>query len=71
MKKKMETTIEYWGYVGIMENELETTIVYCSALDFLAIAVMTPLQAKTCLVSTVWGPSTFGLQMVPVRSATT
>ena len=22
----METTIVYWGYVGMMENEMETTI---------------------------------------------
>ena len=24
----METTIVYWGYVGIMENKMETAIVY-------------------------------------------
>ena len=24
----METTILYWGYIGIMENKMETTIVY-------------------------------------------
>ena len=24
----METTIVYWGYVGIMEKKMETTIVY-------------------------------------------
>ena len=24
----METTIVYWGYIGIMENKMETTIVY-------------------------------------------
>ena len=23
----METTIVYWGYMGIMENKMETTIV--------------------------------------------
>ena len=22
----METTIEYWGYIGIMEKKMETTI---------------------------------------------
>ena len=22
----METTIVYWGYIGIMENKMETTI---------------------------------------------
>ena len=25
MEKKMEATIVYWGYVGIMENKMETT----------------------------------------------
>ena len=24
--KKMETTIVYWGYMGIMEKRMETTI---------------------------------------------
>ena len=24
--EKMETTIIYWGNIGIMENEMETTI---------------------------------------------
>ena len=24
----METTIVYWGYIGIMEKKMETTIVY-------------------------------------------
>ena len=23
----METTIVYWGYIGIMENKMETTII--------------------------------------------
>ena len=26
---KMKTTIVYWGYIGIMEKKMETTI-YCS-----------------------------------------
>ena len=26
--EKMETTIVYWEYIGIMENKMETTIVY-------------------------------------------
>ena len=26
MEKKMETTIVYWGYMGIMENKMETTM---------------------------------------------
>ena len=28
MEKKMETTIVYWGYIGIMEKRMEATIVY-------------------------------------------
>ena len=28
MEKKMETTIVYWGHIGILEKTLETTIVY-------------------------------------------
>ena len=24
----METTIVYWGYIGIMEKKMDTTIVY-------------------------------------------
>ena len=28
MEKKMETTIIYWGYIGIMEKKMETTIIY-------------------------------------------
>ena len=26
MEKKMETTIVYWGYIGIMEKKMEITI---------------------------------------------
>ena len=26
MEKKMETTIVYWGYIGIMEKEMEAPI---------------------------------------------
>ena len=26
MEKKMETTIVYWGYIGITEKKMETTI---------------------------------------------
>ena len=31
MEKNMETTIAYWGYVGIMEKEMETTMVFLSS----------------------------------------
>ena len=30
----METTIVYWGYIGIMENEMETIILYRVILGF-------------------------------------
>ena len=26
MEKKMETTIVYWGYIGIVEKKMETSI---------------------------------------------
>ena len=26
LREKMETTIVYWGYMGIMEKRMETTI---------------------------------------------
>ena len=26
---KVETTIVYWGYIGIMEKKVETAILYC------------------------------------------
>ena len=25
----METTLVFWGYIGIMEKSMETTIVFC------------------------------------------
>ena len=25
----METTIVYWGYIGMMEDKMETIMVYC------------------------------------------
>ena len=27
MENKMESTVVYWGYIGIMEKKMETTIV--------------------------------------------
>ena len=26
----METPVVYWAYIGIMENKMETTVVYCN-----------------------------------------
>ena len=31
----METTIVYWGYIGIMEKKMETTIVYWGYIDIM------------------------------------
>ena len=31
MEKKMETTMVYWGYIGIVEKKMEATIVYWDA----------------------------------------
>ena len=28
MEKNMETTIEYWDYIGIMDKKMEATILY-------------------------------------------
>ena len=30
--KEMETTKVYWGSIGIMENDMETTIVHCAVV---------------------------------------
>ena len=32
----METTIVYWGYIGIMESKMETTIVYWGYIGIMA-----------------------------------
>ena len=34
MENTMETTIVYCGYIGIMENKMETTDGYVSKRDF-------------------------------------
>ena len=28
MQKNIETTIVYWGYIGIMESKMATTVAY-------------------------------------------
>ena len=28
MDKQMDTTLVYWGFIGIMEEKMETTIMY-------------------------------------------
>ena len=33
--KKIETTIVYWGFIGIMEKKMETTIVYWGFIGIL------------------------------------
>ena len=34
MEKKMETTIVFWGYIGIVENKMETTILCMGFIGF-------------------------------------
>ena len=31
MENQMETTIEYWGYIGIVEKKMEATILLVSS----------------------------------------
>ena len=33
MEEKMETTIVYWGYIGIMEKKMEASVVYWGYRD--------------------------------------
>ena len=34
VKKKMEATIVYWGYIGIIENKMEATRIYWGYAPF-------------------------------------
>ena len=44
----METTIEYWGYIGIMENKMETTRVYrCLLLGVMESSLVVFLKRGT------------------------
>ena len=35
---KMEATIVYWGYIGIMENKIENTIAYWGYIGIMGLA---------------------------------
>ena len=43
----METTIVYWGYIGIMEKKMETTIVYYSFLVAFVSELLTGTPRRT------------------------
>ena len=38
----METTMVYWGYIGVMENDMETTIQYWGYIQVFNIALFCP-----------------------------
>ena len=57
----METTIVYWGYLGVMENEMETTntpssssinIAIMNGLSRIAEACQARLRYNSCRAST-------------------
>ena len=43
----METTIVYWGYIGIMEKKMETTIVYWGYIGIEAATSNLPSLARS------------------------
>ena len=49
----METTIVYWGYMGTMENEMETSIVL--GLYWPPHEKRPHRDGAQCFESTVWG----------------
>ena len=44
----METTIVYWGYLGIMEKRMETTIVYWGYLGIMEKRMETTIEHLPC-----------------------
>ena len=44
----METTILYWGYIGIMENQMETYLKYCSCTMYGAKGSLQESQSQNC-----------------------
>ena len=42
----METTIVYWGYIGIMEKKTETTIVYWGYIGIMEKKMETTIMGK-------------------------
>ena len=45
-EKSMETTIKYWGNIGIMEKKMETTIEYWSNIGITDVLLCAPLTAS-------------------------
>ena len=63
MEKKMETTIIYWGYIGIMENKMEATIVYWGNIGIMEKKMETTIiyWGYLCEVPGCWSFSAFFL----------
>ena len=50
MENKMEATIVYWGYIGIMEKKMETTImVYIRIIVYILVFLPQILIPETQL----------------------
>ena len=45
MENKMETTVVYWGYIGIMEKKMETTVVYWGYIGIMEMKMETTIFA--------------------------
>ena len=54
----METTIVYWDNIGIMEEKMETTLVFCPSVQDNLKAGEIGLWMGTCGVGTAEGVST-------------
>ena len=48
----METTIIYWGYIGVMEKKMETTIIYWGYIGVMEKKTETVMFAR---LEEVWG----------------
>ena len=47
----MDTTIVYWGYIGIMEKKMETTIVYWGYIGIMEKNMETTIcESGQCLI---------------------
>ena len=33
MEKKMESTMVYWGYIGIVEKKMESTVLHIGVIE--------------------------------------
>ena len=52
----METTIVYWGYIGIMEKKMETTIVYWGYIGIMEKKMETTIVYYVCKVAPTTPP---------------